>query len=207
MENFQPLENLESANSKTRRATPFLKKSSLVGFLTLLFLAYFYWLNHPCKTVACSGERRISEGGQYSYILPEGWIDRGTLGDSVFIVSPEVENGINSNIRIFDCNTQTEESRAKISEQIVSEYKGIIILGSETIKTDAGAEGSVIYSVRTNSLGIAIHRSHYILPLHPGVVVVAGTCADLYKDKYAAVFCGVAKSVRDEKKKGVGDKH
>ena len=88
----------------------------------------------------------------------------------------------------------------------MSEYEGITLLGAEKIKTDTGEDGVVIYSVRTNSRGIAIHRSHYILPLHPGVIVFAGTCAALYKDKYDSVFCSVAKSVRDEKKKGAVDK-
>lgn len=203
MKNFQPLENWKSANSENYRTTtspPFLKKNSLVGLFALLFLVYFCLLNYHRKTAVCSGERRISEEGKYSYIAPEAWIDKGSFGDGVFAVNPEIENGITANIHISTHETGNEESREQITERIMFEYEDITLLGAEVFETDTGAKGSVIYSVRTNALGIAIHRSHYILP-HPsgiGVIVVAGACAALCKDKYEPVFSDVAKSVRDE---------
>jgi hypothetical protein len=175
-----------------------MKKSSLIGMLTLLFLAYISWLNYPRGSAVCDGERLISDDGAYSYIFPEGWVNRGSKWGGLLIVNPEIENGINANIHISTHETDNEESREQITERIMSEYEDITLLEAEVFETDVGAPGSVIYSVRTNALGIAIHRSHYILP-HPsggGVVVVAGTCADIYKDKYEPFFRGVAKSIR-----------
>jgi hypothetical protein len=201
MKKFQPLENGKLANFENHRPTtfpPFLKKNSLVGLFALLFLVYFCLLNFHRKTAVCSGERRTSEEGEYSYVAPEDWIDKGSLGGGVFIVNPEIENGIDANILIAAYNTESKESRDKISDQILSGHEDVKLLMPEKIKTDIGAEGTVIYSVWTNSLGVAISRSHYILPHHSGVVVVAGTCAALCKDKYEPVFFDVAKSVRDE---------
>ena len=176
-----------------------MKKSLLVGLFTLLFLAYIGLLNYPRETTVC-GERYISEDGQYSYILPEDWVNMGYLGDGAFIVNPEIENGIKSNIHISYRNTQREEEIRKISEQIVLKYKDITILNAGKIQTDSGAEGAVIYSQRTNTQDIAVHCSHYILPHQYGVVVVAGTCAALYKDKNDVIFRDAAKSIRDESK-------
>lgn len=175
-----------------------MNKSSLVGLVTLLFLGYFFWLHFPCSTTLIGGERRISKDGRYSYILPSGWIDKGTLGNGVLSVSPDVEDGINANLHIAARNVKTKESRDKISDQILSEYEGITLLNAEEIQTDIGVKATAIYSVRTNNLGIVIHRSHYIVPHQFGIVVVAGTCAALHKNKYDPIFLGVANSIRDE---------
>jgi hypothetical protein len=173
-----------------------MKKSSLVGLVAILFLAYITWLNYPRGSTVCDGKMLISDDGTYSYILPEGWVNRGSKWGGLFIVNPEIENGINANIHISTHETDNEESREQITGRIMSEYDDITLLGAGVFETDAGATGSVIYSVRTNTVGIAIHRSHYILPNPSGVVVVAGTCADIYRDKYEPVFRGVAKSIR-----------
>lgn len=174
----------------------YMKKSSLIGLFTLLFLAYISWLHAPRKTTLNGGERVVSKEGEYSYILPERWIDKGVLGDGVLIVSPEIEDSINANVHIVARTAETKESRDKVVDQILTEYEGITLLDAEEIQTDIRAKATAIYSERTNNLGVVIHRSHYIISHHSGVVVVAGTCAALYKDKYDPIFRGVANSIR-----------
>ncbi len=173
-----------------------MKTSSLIGLLTFLFLACFFWLHAPRRITFNEGERIVSKKGGYSYIVPEGWIDKGALGDGILIVSPEIEDGINANVHIAYRKADTKESRDKVVDQILSEYKGITLLNAEEIQTDIGAKATAVYSERTNNLGVVIHRSHYIISHNPGVVIVAGTCATLYEDKYEPVFYGVANSIR-----------
>ena len=46
---------------ETKEEVEYMKKSSLIGLLTLLFLSYFFWLHASRRTTINGGERIVSK--------------------------------------------------------------------------------------------------------------------------------------------------